>query len=182
MARNKYNIDEELEAPFDWQQFKRSLVYIKRYKKELGMMLFLSIAVSVLSLLTPKIQAYVIDELIPGNLPGWIVALGVIYFIVNIIIILINRMCSKIRIRTGQSIITDMRTDVFEHLQKLSFDYYDSRPHGKILTRVINYVNNVANFLTNGMIQAVLQLLNLIFIFFFIRIPYYSMYITHAAC
>ncbi len=167
MARNKYNIDEELEAPFDWQQFKRSLVYIKRYKKELGMMLFLSIAVSVLSLLTPKIQAYVIDELIPGNLPGWIVALGVIYFIVNIIIILINRMCSKIRIRTGQSIITDMRTDVFEHLQKLSFDYYDSRPHGKILTRVINYVNNVANFLTNGMIQAVLQLLNLIFIFFF---------------
>ena len=37
MARNKFNIDEELEVPFNWQQFKRSLVYIKRYKKNIVM-------------------------------------------------------------------------------------------------------------------------------------------------
>lgn len=176
MARNKFNIDEELESPFDWQQFKRSLIYIKRYKKELGWMLFLSIVTSVLGLITPKLQAYIIDDLLHGKLPnflqeigavGWIIAIGVLYFLVNVAIIVINRFCSKIRINTGQNIITDMRTDVFTHLQKLSFDYYDSRPHGKILTRVINYVNNVANFLTNGMIQAIMQLLNLVFILFF---------------
>ena len=61
----------------------------------------------------------------------------------------------------------NQRTDVYTHLQKLGFDYYDSRPHGKILTRVINYVNNVSDFLTNGLINAILQLINLVIIFFF---------------
>ena len=36
MARNKYNIDEELDAPFNWQQFKRALVYVKKYAKQKG--------------------------------------------------------------------------------------------------------------------------------------------------
>ena len=164
MARNKFNIDEELDVPFNWQQFKRSLVYIKKYKKNITLMFTFSVLASLLGLVTPKIQAYVIDELIPGNLKGLIIVLGVSYFAVSVAIVFINRARAKISARTGQSIITDMRTDVFSHLQKLSFDYYDSRPHGKILTRVINYVNNVADFLTNGMVNAVLQIINLLLI------------------
>ncbi|MBQ6549806.1 MAG: ABC transporter ATP-binding protein [Lachnospiraceae bacterium] len=164
MARNKYNIDEELDVPFNWAQFKRSLVYIKKYKKSIFLMFLFSVIASLLGLVTPKIQAYVIDELIPGNLKGLIIVLGVSYFAVSVAIVFINRLRAKISAKTGQSIITDMRTDVFSHLQKLSFDYYDSRPHGKILTRVINYVNNVADFLTNGMINAVLQIINLFLI------------------
>ena len=167
MARNKFNIDEELEVPFNWSQFKRALVYIKKYKKNIAAMFLLSVGASLLGLLTPKIQAYVIDELIPQNLKNWIIVLGVSYFAVSVAIVFINRLRGKISSKTGQSIITDMRTDVFAHLQKLSFDYYDSRPHGKILTRVINYVNNVADFLTNGMINAVLQIINLLLIFGF---------------
>ena len=65
MARNKFNIDEELEVPFNWQQFKRSLVYIKRYKKNIALMFMFSIIASLLALITPKIQAHVIDNLIP---------------------------------------------------------------------------------------------------------------------
>ena len=164
MARNKFNIDEELDVPFNWSQFKRSLVYIKKYKKNIIMMFLLSVGASLLALLTPKIQAYVIDELIPQNLKGMIIVLGASYFAVSVAIVLINRLRGVISSKTGQSIITDIRTDVFSHLQKLSFDYYDSRPHGKILTRVINYVNNVADFLTNGMINAVLQIINLLLI------------------
>ena len=164
MARNKFNIDEELEAPFNWSQFKRSLVYIKKYKKNILLMFSFSVLASLLALVTPKIQAYVIDELIPSNLKNLIIVLGVSYFAVSVAIIFINRLRSRISVRTGQSIITDMRTDVFSHLQKLSFDYYDSRPHGKILTRVINYVNSVSDFLTNGMVNAVLQIINLLLI------------------
>ena len=42
MARNKYNIDEELDAPFNWRQFKRSLVYVKRYRKQIALMFALA--------------------------------------------------------------------------------------------------------------------------------------------
>lgn len=175
MARNKFNIDEDLDVPFNWSQFKRSLVYIRKYLKQIIAMFSLSLLASFLALLTPKIQAYIIDEMIPGKLTGWILVLGVGYFIVNISTIFINRSRALIGIRTSQNVITDMRTDVFKHLQKLSFDYYDSRPHGKILVRCINYVNNVSEFLTNGLISAVLQLLSLILIFGFMLSISYKM-------
>ena len=169
MARNKYNIDEELDAPFNWPQFKRSLVYVKKYKKQIFWMFALAIFSSLLALLTPRIQAYIIDKLIPqGNKAiGTILVLGIGYFLINVGTIFINRKKSIISVNTSQSMTTDMRTDVYVHLQKLGFDYYDSRPHGKILTRVINYVNNVSDFLTNGLINAILALINLVIIFVF---------------
>ena len=57
----------------------------------------------------------------------------------------------------GQEIIYDIRKDLFEHLQRLSFQFYDDRPHGKILTRVINYVNSVSDALSNGIINFILE-------------------------
>ena len=56
MARNKFNIDEELDVPFNWQQFKRALVYIKHYRKNIAMMFFFSCISILLGLLAPKIQ------------------------------------------------------------------------------------------------------------------------------
>ena len=169
MARNKYNIDEELDAPFNWPQFKRSLIYVKKYKKQIAAMFALAICSSLLALLTPRIQAYIIDKLIPqGNKAiATILILGGGYFLINIGTIFINRRKGIISARTSQSMTTDMRTDVYIHLQKLGFDYYDSRPHGKILTRVINYVNNVSDFLTNGLVNAILALINLVIILIF---------------
>ena len=169
MARNKYNIDEELDAPFNWRQFKRSLVYVKKYRKQIILMFVLAILSSLLALLTPRIQAYIIDKLIPqgSKVIGTIIVLGVGYFLINVGTIFINRRKSIISANTSQSMTTDMRTDVYIHLQKLGFDYYDSRPHGKILTRVINYVNNVSDFLTNGLVNAILALINLVIIFIF---------------
>ena len=169
MARNKYNIDEELDAPFNWPQFKRSLIYVKKYKKQIAAMFALAICSSLLALLTPRIQAYIIDKLIPQGHKAiaTILILGGGYFLINIGTIFINRRKGIISARTSQSMTTDMRTDVYIHLQKLGFDYYDSRPHGKILTRVINYVNNVSDFLTNGLVNAILALINLVIILIF---------------
>ena len=47
---------------------------------------------------------------------------------------------SRIMVDVSQSIIYDIRKDLFAHLQELPFQYYDDRPHGKILIRVVNYV------------------------------------------
>ena len=167
MARNKFNVDEELDVPFNWPQFKRSLVYVKNYRKQIISMFLISGLSSLLMLLTPKIQAYIIDKMIPAGSISWIIVLGIGYFLVNISTVFLGRWRGVISAKTSQSMTTDMRTDVYTHLQKLGFDYYDSRPHGKILTRVINYVNNVSDFLTNGLISALLSLINLIIIFFF---------------
>jgi ATP-binding cassette subfamily B protein len=74
---------------------------------------------------------------------------------------------SRVMTKVSQNIIYNIRGDIFEHLQKLPFQYYDDRPHGKILIRVVNYVNSVSDMLSNGLINVILEILNLIFIVVF---------------
>ena len=69
--------------------------------------------------------------------------------------------------KVGQDIIHTIREDIFKHLQELPFSYYDERPHGKIQVRVVNYVNNLSDLLSNGIINTITDLCNLIFILIF---------------
>ena len=73
----------------------------------------------------------------------------------------------KIMSNVGQNIIHAIRTDIFNHLQELPFSYYDDRPHGKIQVRVVNYVNSLSDLLSNGIVNTITDLCNLIFIILF---------------
>ncbi|MBC8924000.1 ABC transporter ATP-binding protein, partial [Escherichia coli] len=53
-------------------------------------------------------------------------------------------------------------TAIFGHLQKLPFSYFDSRPHGKILIRVVNYINMLSDLLSNGLINLISDILSVI--------------------
>ena len=165
--RNKFDVDEELESPFDITHLKRSLFYIKRHAKSLLFALSLSVLSTLLSLITPQFSEWVIDDLIPNGDYRGLVIMFVLFVAIVIAVVLINRRRAIITNRVGQTIIAEIRSDLFIHLQKLPFDYYDSRPHGKILTRVVNYVNSVADFLSNGIINIFLELFSLIAIICF---------------
>jgi len=166
-VRNKFNVDEELDAPFNLAQLKRAGKYIKKYVKELIGALVLSIVSIILSLITPLFMQWAVDDYIPNkDIPG-LVLMCVVYVLVIAGIMIVNRSKALLTNKVGQHIITDMRLDLFEHLQKLPFDYYDSRPHGKILVRVVNYVNSIADFLSNGVVNIVLELLSMVAILFF---------------
>ena len=164
MARNKFNIDEDLDTPFDLKQLKRSFRYMKKYKKNLILALVFSVISVILGLLPPYMSKIVIDDLIPGKDIKTLILLGVGLTAVFVIVVLCNRKRARLNAVTGQSVVADIRSDLFRHLQKLSFDYYDSRPHGKILVRVVNYVNAVAEFLSNGFINFVMEIMSLLFI------------------
>ena len=175
MARNKYDIDEELESPFDIRHMKRAMVYVSRYKWRMILSLSLSAAAVIIGLFAPVITQRAIDEAIPsGNIKNvlFMAALLLLTIVANIILSTIR---SRIMTKVGQDIIFDIRTDLFEHLQRLSFEYYDSRPHGKILVRIINYVNSVSDTLSNGIITFILELFNLVFIAVFMLAMHWQM-------
>lgn len=168
MARNKFDVDEQLETPFDIRHLKRSLVYMAKYKGRIAIALSLSAVSVIIGLISPLIVKEALDKymLSKDTIPQLLLcAAGVMCCI--ILSIVFSKIRLKMMTAVGQDIIYDIRRDLFEHMQKLSFEYYDSRPHGKILTRIINYINAISDLMTNGLINFVLEIFNLIFITIF---------------
>ncbi len=161
MARNKFDIDEELDTKFDFKQFKRMLGYLKPFAGKVAVTVLLMLASSALALLGPYLVKIAIDEVIPSKDIPYLLILGAIFLVT----LIFNTICMKFRIRTmsyiGQSVIHNIRRDLFVHLQKLPFTYYDSRPHGKILVRVVNYVNSLSDLLSNGIINLITDMFTL---------------------
>ena len=167
MARNKFDVDERLESPFRWKHLKRAGKYIARHKYKMILALLLSAMASAASLYVPKITQWVLDEAVPAGDSGMIGRMAVLFVGVISLSIVFNTIRSRIMAHVSQRIIFDIRADLFAHLQRLPFSYYDSRPAGKILVRVINYVNSVSDILSNGIINMILEIVNLVFIVVF---------------
>jgi ATP-binding cassette subfamily B protein len=165
--RNKYDIDEELETPFSLKHLKRSYVYIKRSLKKMLLALALSCASSVISLTIPQMVEHAMDVSVPAKDYAGLFLLAAMAAAAIIASILLAKGRSMIMSKVGQDIVFDIRSDLFSHMQKLPFTYYDSRPHGKILVRVVQYVNAVSNMLSNGIIDFILEIFNLVFIIVF---------------
>lgn len=156
-ARNTFAEDEMLEREFNKEQLKKLLGYVAKYKKQMSIALAVIMLSSFANLMTPLLMKFIIDDFIPDANVKMMVICAI--FFVGVIIM--SSICMKFRIRfmskIGQSIIKDIRHDIFSHIQTLPFSFYDSRPHGKILVRVVNYVNSLNNLLSNGFINLVVD-------------------------
>ena len=126
--------------------------------------LLLSALASVTSLAVPKITQTVMDVAVPQKNVDLLLKMALAFMGIIIVGIVFTVIRSRIMAFVSQQIIYDIRKDLFAHLQQLPFAYYDSRPAGKILVRVINYVNSVSDILSNGIINSILEIINIIFI------------------
>ena len=167
MARNKYDTDEVLTSSFNIKHFARAAVYAKKYAKMMILALTCSIVSALSSLIYPLILQHAFNVTIPEKNVTQLVLLTLLTILTILVSIAMTTARSRIMAKVGQNIIYEMRKDLFEHLQRLPFQFYDDRPQGKILTRVIHYVNNVSDMLSNGIINFFLEILNLIFIAIF---------------
>ncbi len=162
MARNKFDVDEKLESSFSFDHIKRLARYLIPFKWLMFATIGLMLLTSLLNMLAPMITREAIDNRLPaGDIRGILVLGGIL-----VAIYLINAVIVKFRmvtlVKVGQSLIANLRRDIFKHLQILPFDFYDSRPHGKILVRVINYVNSINNLLTGGLINLITDLFTVV--------------------
>ena len=166
MARNKYDVDEVLEDKFDLNQLKRLLAYLIPYRKRFVSVGFMMLSASAFTMLIPQFFQKVMDVCIPKGIAfySFLTLLAAFYSAFSL------RYKIKYTNQIGQQIIHDMRYDIFEHLQELPFSYYDDRPHGKIQVRVVNYVNSISDLLSNGILNTITDLCNLVFIIVFMLI------------
>lgn len=167
MARNKYDVDEVLKSEFNIKHIKRLSKYIIPYKKQMTTTIIIMLISSFFSTLGPIFMQLTMDNFIPNKDIKGILIMSAIYIFTLIVIAYCVKKKIIIMGTVGQEIIHKMRSDIFNHLQKLPFSYYDDRPHGKILVRVVNYINSLSDLLSNGIVNTITDLFSLLLIIIF---------------
>lgn len=175
MARNKYDIDEELQEGFNICHLKRLIKYMKPYKNKIIFSVILMIVSSFVSLLGPYLIKIALDEILPSGSLSNLFILSLIYALSLILVSAFMKQRIITMGKVGQDILVDMRKDLFINLQSLPFSYYDSRPHGKILVRVVNYINSLSDLLSNGFVNLIADIVTLIITVIFMFILDYKL-------
>lgn len=163
-TKNTYKVDEAYEEEFNFKHILLASKYIKKYIKRMIGALLISGFAGAVGLIGPILTSKLLDEVVIAKEYKMLYMLTACLVGISVAGIVLAIIRSKLMINVSQHIVYDIRRDLFEHLQKLSFQYYDDRPHGKILIRVVNYVNSVSDMLSNGLINIILETINLIFI------------------
>lgn len=160
--RNTFNEDENLKERFNWHDYARLAPYLKPYSWRMLRVLLTIIIGNAAVILGPYLMKVAIDDAIPAHDLRQLSGLAGIF----IAAILVAFACYRYRVwaitEIGQQLLVDIRTDLFTHLQTLPFSYFDSRPHGKILIRVVNYINTLSDLLSNGLVTLISDLLSLL--------------------
>ncbi len=153
--RNTYREDEELEEQINVHDLLRVMQYLKPYLARVLRIVLVVVLMSCIEVAVPYLTKIVIDESIPHRDMR---QLGLLTGLMAVMIVLFEcglRYRTLAITRVGQLMLMDMRRDLFTHVQGLPFSYFDSRPHGKILIRIVNYVNTLSDTLSSGIINVI---------------------------
>lgn len=165
--RNTYFQNEVIERKIDIKQFGRVLRYILPFKKIFIIVCILMLVSAVTSMCTPLLLQQIINHTVETE--SYRELLFIILGMVTLagIEIAITYFHQTLMGKLGHNVIANIRQDVFYRLQKLPFDYFDSRPDGKIVVRVTDYVNELANFFTNFVVMFLVYIVKIIVVTFF---------------
>ncbi|MCR5738787.1 MAG: ABC transporter ATP-binding protein/permease [Lachnospiraceae bacterium] len=152
MAANSIKDDEEVSQVKKSITIKRLLSYLFRYRKTIAVVLLIMAYCVGISLVNPLIIESAIDDYItPGNIKGMVI-LVLIALLLNVVKVVLVKIRMYLMSKMTNSIIQNIREEVFTHLQTLGFKFFDSRPTGKILSRVMGDVNSLKQVLQNFVI------------------------------
>ncbi len=150
MAVNSFREDEQMENGEKKQIIIRLFSYLKDHKKGvLGVLICMAVTVAI-SLVNPLIIENAIDQHISVGDWNGLVKIGIFALVLNVIYMIMVKIRMYVMSVISNQILLKIRQELYEHIQLLSFSFFDSRPTGKILARIIGDVNSLKDVLTNA--------------------------------
>ncbi len=165
--RNTYFQDEVIEKKFDIRQFRRLLRYVTPHWRTFALVAFLMLISSLAAMISPIMLQRIINQTVVNESYRQLAFLIGAMALLALLEILVSYLHQRIMGKMGHQIIARVRRDLFYHLQELSFDYFDSLPDGKIVVRVTDYINDLANFFTNYLLMLLTYLAKILVVTFF---------------
>lgn len=166
MAKNSIRQDEDINDISNKDLIIRLFSYLKPYKLKVFFILILLIYVMICGLLNPYLMKIAIDKYISvKNLQG-LIFIAIIMFLLNFLSMLASRASIRMMSRVTNKVLLKIRQQLYEHIQKLSFSFFDNRPVGKVLARVIGDVNSLQELFSTSLTSFIPEILTLICVTF----------------
>ncbi|HEK21577.1 MULTISPECIES: ABC transporter ATP-binding protein [unclassified Mucilaginibacter] len=144
---------------FDWHLFKRILHYVAPYNRTFVVATILTILIAAIALVQPILVQITLDKYILGNnYNGLILMVG--FMLVQLLVQSVTQYCQTYLTNAlGQSVIRDLRKDVFNHITSLRLRYFDRTPIGMLITRTVSDLETIADIFSEGLISIMGDLL-----------------------
>ena len=150
MAVNATRTDEQVQTVSKRRTLARMFYYLLAYKKQVMAVLTIMLVSVVITLINPLIIQQAIDVYIAGEDWHGLKRLGIVAVLLNLTLVLLVKMRMYIMAKVTNEVLLTIREELYTHIQTLSFQFFDSRPTGKILARIIGDVNSLKEVLSNS--------------------------------
>ena len=150
MAKNATKQDEQIVAKTKRETLFRLFRYLLGYKKTIVVVLLLMAASTTIILLNPIILERAIDVHIKNGDKEGLILLGIKGVCLNVLLIGLIKVRMYLMAKVSNDVLVKIRRELYEHIQTLGFQFFDSRPTGKILARLMGDVNSLKDVLANS--------------------------------
>ena len=155
LQKNKESFEDNERHMPDGEIIKRLLAYAKPYWKNFILVFFVMLFSIVYDLISPLIIGHIQDTIKDPFELSYLFTLVGVYAGILVVSLICTYLQAMILQKTGQKILSQIRLDVFTHIEKLSHEQLNNIPVGKLVTRVTNDPNSISFMFTNILVTLV---------------------------
>ena len=159
--------EETLGKAYDSKLMKRLLGYIKPYKNYVIFAILLNIVVSSLGPLRPVLTKIAIDDYIANVDYDGLLLICILLFSSLLLQAAVQFFLTYFMQYLGQKVLFDLRTQIFNHTQKLALKFFDKTPIGRLVTRATNDVEALGELFSSGIVMVFSDVFIIIWILVF---------------
>jgi len=144
--------EEALGKAYDARLMRRLLKYLRPYRWRVAAAIAVLLCAAFVEVVGPLLTKYAVDHAIPERNIGLISQLAALYLGASLAAFVLEATQVMLTTRLGQSVMYDLRTQLFAHLQKLGLRFYDRNPVGRLITRVTSDVEVLNELFSSGVV------------------------------
>ena len=164
--QHKYE-EEKLGKEIDVKILRRLLSYFKPYKLQIIVATFLTISISALAAVRPRLTPVAIDDKIFNKDLHGLTIIVIILLTTLVLQGIIQYIMTYLTSWIGQKIIFDLRKKIYEHTINLDLKFFDNNPIGRLVTRITNDVDILFEVFSSGLVTAFGDVFTIVWILYF---------------
>lgn len=162
MSVNTSRIDEEQKEVLKKDTLIRLFKYLLVFKKQISVVLLIMAGTIAISMATPIMMEYAINVCVASGDVKGLLKLGALAVVMFLFFLAGTKIRMYIMSAVSNQVLLNIRDELYRHIQTLSFGFFDSRPTGKILARIIGDVNSLKDVLSDSVTQLIPDLITVV--------------------